>query len=308
MDKQQYVSVGNIIEQERLRRQAQISKGIQSNPIDHIEKAYNEDFGGNLEKGFEDENLIRFASDISEFNKAETEFALHKIQRQMNADPESELLKSMRTIALNHINDIEKGVYADTPENRKLGRVGKQYGGKGSRGGKVHETQWEQAAKWDDAYEQHYKEKHLMIDSSGYPANNHPKVERLRVISLKGDKATPEEKKEAKEIQDEIKKQTEAFKESAKDYGLRQISKTAESFSKYGPRVGVNKMSKKMLDKVGANFGVTYSKGDYNVEAMCYKDNDGSEVWSVYEDKEGGKDKEFDNEKDAVKFFGKLIV
>lgn len=33
--------------------------------------------------------------------------------------------------------EIEKAVYSDTPENRKLGRVGQEYGGKGSRGGKT---------------------------------------------------------------------------------------------------------------------------------------------------------------------------
>ena len=34
-------------------------------------------------------------------------------------------------------DDIEKAVYADNALNRKLGRVGQEYGGKGSRGGKT---------------------------------------------------------------------------------------------------------------------------------------------------------------------------
>jgi len=32
--------------------------------------------------------------------------------------------------------DLEKAVYTDNAQNRKLGRVGQEYGGKGSRGGK----------------------------------------------------------------------------------------------------------------------------------------------------------------------------
>lgn len=36
-------------------------------------------------------------------------------------------------------DDIEKAVYADNAKNRKLGRVGQEYGGKGSRGGKTDE-------------------------------------------------------------------------------------------------------------------------------------------------------------------------
>ena len=35
--------------------------------------------------------------------------------------------------------DLEKAVYADNAQNRKLGRVGQEYGGKGSRGGKTDE-------------------------------------------------------------------------------------------------------------------------------------------------------------------------
>lgn len=48
--------------------------------------------------------------------------------------------------------DIEKAVYSDTPENRKLGRVGQEYGGRGSRGGKTDEPKGERkpAAKEND--------------------------------------------------------------------------------------------------------------------------------------------------------------
>lgn len=123
-----YVSVGNIIEQERLKRQAQIAKGIESEVLDHIEKAHNDEFYKAGEN--HDSNLDRFASDVDNLNKAETEFLLSKIQRQINADPESQLLKSFRSIAIAHVGDIEKGIYADNALNRKLGRVGQSYGGK----------------------------------------------------------------------------------------------------------------------------------------------------------------------------------
>lgn len=103
---QEYVSVGNIIEQERAKRQAQISKGIDSEVYDHIEKAHNNDFSEIDTNG--NKNLEKFTQDVSRLNKAETEFLLSKIQRQINADPESEILKSFRTIAMNHIsNDFE---------------------------------------------------------------------------------------------------------------------------------------------------------------------------------------------------------
>ena len=123
MEHNNYVSVGNIIEQERLKRQAQIAKGVDSEVIDAIEKAHDDDFS----KGVEiDNNLSNFAKDIDDFSKAETEFLLSKIQRQINADSESQILKSMQTIAMQHYNDIEKGVYADTAYNRELGRVGQE--------------------------------------------------------------------------------------------------------------------------------------------------------------------------------------
>lgn len=127
MDKN-YVHVGNIIEQERVRRQAQISKSIINEVYDHIEKAHNDDLNYNIEKS---DNLMRFETDIQDLNKAETELLLHKIQRQLNADSESTLLKAMKSIAINHYNDIEKaghGIYEDNAENRRLNRVGQEYG------------------------------------------------------------------------------------------------------------------------------------------------------------------------------------
>ena len=120
-----YVHVGNIIEQERLKRQEQISKGISSDVYDHIEKARSNDFS--QVEITTDDNLTRFANDISQLNKAETELLLHKLQRQINADSTSQLLKSFRSIALSHMDAIEKGVYADNPLNRKLGRVGEEW-------------------------------------------------------------------------------------------------------------------------------------------------------------------------------------
>lgn len=128
MENNNYVSVGNIIEQERLRRQAQIAKGVSSDVYDHIEKAHQDDLNSNIEKS---DNLTRFETDIQDLNKAETELLLHKIQRQLNADSKSMLLKAMKSIAINHYNDIEKarhGIYEDNAKNRKLNRVGQEYG------------------------------------------------------------------------------------------------------------------------------------------------------------------------------------
>ena len=133
----EYVNVANIIEQERKKRQAQIFKGVDTNIIDHIEKAHEAEFQKGYTEGYVEElpeNLQRFSSDIESFNKAETEFLLSKIQGELNANFNNPLLKSMKTIALNHLNtEIEKarsGIYADTAENRKLNRVGQHYGGK----------------------------------------------------------------------------------------------------------------------------------------------------------------------------------
>ncbi len=105
-----YVHVGDIIEQERQKRQAQISKGVDDNVYDHIEKAYSDDLSQSFEKS---ENLERFERDIKGLNKAETDLLLHKIQRQINADSESTLLKAMKSIALSHANDLEKATYVD---------------------------------------------------------------------------------------------------------------------------------------------------------------------------------------------------
>lgn len=153
----EYVNVANIIEQERKKRQAQIFKGIDTNVIDHIEKAHEM---VELQKGCTEElpeNLQRFSSDIESFDKAETEFLLSKIQGELNANFDNPLLKSMKTIALNHLNtEIEKarsGVYADNSLNRKLGRVGQQYGGKKSKddkgGKKLVEKKAEKSGKED---------------------------------------------------------------------------------------------------------------------------------------------------------------
>lgn len=130
MENNNYVSVGNIIEQERLKRQAQIAKGISSDVYDHIEKAYSDDLSQSFEKS---ENIERFERDIQSLNKAETDLLLHKIQRQMNVDSDSTLLKAMKSIAIQHANDLEKAVYVDNAQNRKLGRVGQQYGGKNDK-------------------------------------------------------------------------------------------------------------------------------------------------------------------------------
>lgn len=129
MENNNYVSVGNIIEQERLRRQAQIAKGVSSDVYDHIEKAYSNDLSQSFEKS---ENLERFERDIQGLNKAETDLLLHKIQRQMNVDSDSTLLKAMKSIAIQHSNELEKATYVDNAKNRKLGRVGQEYGGKKS--------------------------------------------------------------------------------------------------------------------------------------------------------------------------------
>ena len=217
MEEKKYVHVGDIIEQERQKRQAQIAKGIEADPINHIEKAYQLDLGEVKSVVGNESDLKRFADDIAQFNKAETELALHKIQRQMNVDAESELLKAMRTIAANHLNDIEKGFYVNNSENRKLGRVGQQYGGK--------------------------------------------------------------------------------KKEDAKKDSFESIEKIS----------GVRPIARKALTDVGASYGIAFGRGDCEVKAVCYNDNDGSQTWVVYEDMEGGKDKDFDNEKSAAKFFRKLM-
>ena len=147
-DMNNYVSVGNIIEQERLKRQEQISKGISSEVFDHIEKAHSDDFS--QVEVTTDDNLTRFANDISQLNKAETELLLNKLQRQINADSESQLLKSFRSIALSHMDAIEKGVYSDNPLNRKLGRVGQEW----------HRGKKKNSQKGTTAKEKHNKKVH----------------------------------------------------------------------------------------------------------------------------------------------------
>lgn len=114
MENNNYVSVGNIIEQERLKRQAQIAKGVSSDVYDHIEKAHQDD----LSKGVEmTDNLSRFSNDVDNLNKAETEFLLSKLQRQIVVDPKSSLLKSFKSIAINHLNDLEKAYQNEEMSN-----------------------------------------------------------------------------------------------------------------------------------------------------------------------------------------------
>lgn len=78
-------------------------------------------------------NSVQFESDVDKLSKGETENLLGTIQAEILKGGDYDTLTEMRGIALDHISDIEKarsGVYADTAENRKLGRVGQAYGGK----------------------------------------------------------------------------------------------------------------------------------------------------------------------------------
>jgi len=90
----------------------------------------------NLTKSFDAE---KFSSDIENLSKAETEWLLGQIQAEILKGGDYNTLTEMRDIALGNIEKARSGVYADTSENRKLGRVGQQYGGKSSRGGKQTE-------------------------------------------------------------------------------------------------------------------------------------------------------------------------
>ena len=166
-----YVHVGDIIEQERQRRQAQISKGIDDNVYDHIEKAHTDDLSQTFEKS---ENLERFERDIQSLNKAETDLLLHKIQRQLNADSDSTLLKAMKSIAINHANDLEKATYVDNAKNRKLGRVGQEYGGK--------------------------KSAESMVNSEGFLNKNHPDAKRFMELDRKWDDKTTRKQMSDKEL------------------------------------------------------------------------------------------------------------
>jgi len=84
-------------------------------------------------------NQDKFETDVDNLSKAETENLLGTIQAEIIKGGDYDMLTEMRSIALDHITDIEKAVYADNALNRKLGRVGQEYGGKGSRGGKTDE-------------------------------------------------------------------------------------------------------------------------------------------------------------------------
>ena len=166
-----YVHVGDIIEQERQKRQAQISKSIDENVYDHIEKAYSDDLSQSFKKS---ENLERFERDIQGLNKAETDLLLHKIQRQLNADSGSTLLKAMKSIAVNHANDLEKATYVDNPRNRKLGRVGQEYGGK--------------------------KSAESMVNNEGFLNKNHPDAKRFAELDKKFDDKTTRKQMSDKEL------------------------------------------------------------------------------------------------------------
>lgn len=206
MENNNYVSVGNIIEQERLRRQAQIAKGVSSDVYDHIEKAHQDD----LSKGVEmTDNLSRFADDVDNLNKAETEFLLSKLQRQIVVDPESSILKSFRSIAIDHLNDIEKAVYADNAQNRKLGRVGQEYGGKGSRGGKEKD------------------ENNSMVNSDGYENKSHPKIKRINELNSKmyDTGLSDDEYSEYNKLREELRQQKLKNKNFMKRYKQNEHAK-----------------------------------------------------------------------------------
>jgi len=99
-------------------------------------------------------NSVQFEADVDNLSKAETENLLGTIQAEIIKGGDYDTLTEMRSIALDHIADIEKAVYADTPQNRKLGRVGQEYGGVGSRGGSGKTPQERQAA---------FKQKHSVL-------------------------------------------------------------------------------------------------------------------------------------------------
>lgn len=82
----------------------------------------------------------RFSKDIANLSKGECEELLGNIQSEILKGGDSDVLHSCRSLVLDRIEKARSGVYADTAENRKLGRVGQQYGGKksedDSKGGK----------------------------------------------------------------------------------------------------------------------------------------------------------------------------
>lgn len=227
MDKN-YVHVGNIIERERVRRQAQISKGIVSEVYDHIEKAHNDDLNNHIEKS---DNLTKFETDIQDLNKAETELLLHKIQRQLNADSESTLLKAMKSIAINHYNDIEKaksGVYADTSKNRKLGRVGQAYGGK--------------------------KEVESMVNSEGMLNKKHPDAKRFSELDKKFDDKTTRKQMSDKELL-EYDTLHRKFLSARKEWDDKRHSDSQNrKLGRVGQQYGVKKAQKNDIEK--ANHGI----------------------------------------------------
>lgn len=73
----------------------------------------------------------RFSEDMSSLSKGECEVLLGNIQSEIIKGGNEEVLHNCRSMVLDRINNIEKaksGVYADNSLNRKLGRVGQEWG------------------------------------------------------------------------------------------------------------------------------------------------------------------------------------
>ena len=58
-------------------------------------------------------NSVQFEDDVDNLSKAETENLLGQIQAEILKGGDYDMLTEMRSIALDHIADIEKAVYAD---------------------------------------------------------------------------------------------------------------------------------------------------------------------------------------------------
>jgi hypothetical protein len=70
-------------------------------------------------------------------------------------------------------NDLEKGTYSNNAQNRKLGRVGKEYGGGGKENGESKKVwtdeQESEVKKLDASFEAHLKNKN--IEQGSYEAS-----------------------------------------------------------------------------------------------------------------------------------------
>ena len=104
-----------------------------------------------------------------------------------------------------------------------MGRVGQEYGGKGSRGGKNEESA---ANKWERAYANHYKAKTPMLDSSGYPDHGNEKVQRWAELGKLGSKRDKAQEKEYNQLNAEMDKQKAEFKNHGKDYKQNYAERT----------------------------------------------------------------------------------